>query len=399
MADTFTEVSEQGLGSRLMGAIKGVVIGLALFVLAFPVLFWNEGRAVKRHRDLQEGAGSVVSVSSESVDPALEGQLVHVTGLADTDEVLADASFGVAVNAIHLNRVSEMYQWVEDEETRKEKQLGGSEKTITTYTYTKEWSEDFHDSASFREPAGHANPAQMPYPSTTHTAADVRLGAFELSPTLVAQVTGASPVAPPSPPAGASWRLDGEQVYVPANGSAAHGSPAGGEPQVGDVRIRFEAVEPAEVSVVALQYGRGFTAWTGAEGSTIEDLSMGVRTSEQMFAALESENRMLTWILRGVGFAMMAIGLGMIFAPIAVAADVVPFLGDLLRFGAGVFAVIVSAGLSLVTIAIGWVAYRPLVGIPLLVLAIGVLGALLWAGRSRRENVYAPQDGAFSASA
>lgn len=380
MPDSFTEVSEEGLGSRLLGAIKGVVIGLALFVLAFPILFWNEGRAVKRHRDLQDGAGAVVSVDAASVDPAHEGSLVHVIGFADTDELVEDASFGVGANAIHLSRIAEMYQWVEHEETRKERQVGGSEKTITTTNYVKEWSEDHHEHSYFSHPEGHENPASFPYPSTTETASEVRLGAFELNANLVDQIHGAEPVQPPAPPEGATWHLEGESLYLPVSGSVA-----GGEPNVGDMRIRFEAVMPAEVSVVARQRGNGFTAWMGSEGSTVEDLAMGTQSAEQMFAALERQNQIFTWILRGVGFAMMAIGLSMLFAPFAVAADVLPFLGDLLRLGTGIFAAVVAAALSLTTIAVGWVAYRPLVGVPLLLLAIAALVFLLRAGRARRE--------------
>jgi hypothetical protein len=288
----------------------------------------------------------------------------------------------VAVNAIHLIRTTEMYQWVEAEETRKERQLGGSEKTVTTYTYPKKWSEDHWDSSGFRQPEGHANPAGIPYPSDVWTADEVRLGAFRLADELVWQIDGGEAVAPPAAPPGANWRVDGETIHLKASGEAP---PGPGEPRVGDVRIRFEAVPASDVSVVALQHGEGFAPWTGPEGSTVHDLAMGVRTADQMFAALESENRTLTWILRGVGFLMMAFGLSMFFAPLAVAADVVPFVGDLLRLGTGLFAGVVAAALSLTTIALGWLAYRPLVGVPLLILAVALLALLFRAGRARRE--------------
>ena len=51
--DEFTEVSHQSLGSRLMESIKGVAIGVVLFLLAFPVLWWNEGRAVSEAKSLE----------------------------------------------------------------------------------------------------------------------------------------------------------------------------------------------------------------------------------------------------------------------------------------------------------------------------------------------------------
>ena len=40
-----TEVSVESWGSRLGGAFKGILVGIILFILAFPLLFWNEGRA------------------------------------------------------------------------------------------------------------------------------------------------------------------------------------------------------------------------------------------------------------------------------------------------------------------------------------------------------------------
>jgi hypothetical protein len=383
VSDSISVVTERGLGSRLGRSIKGVLIGIVLFGLSFPVLFWNEGRAVKRHRDLQEGAGAVVTVQASEVDPANESKLVHMLGIAETDAVLEDSTFGVSANAIHLRRNSEMFQWVEDEDTRTEKQLGGSEKEITTYTYEKEWSEYAHDSSGFHEPSGHQNPPFL-YPSEAWTADDVSLGAFQLHPVMIDDVGGFERVTPPTPDEGTGWERAGDML----SWSAAPDSP---EPQVGDLRIHFEAAPPADVAVVGVQRGNGFVPWTGSEGSSVIKLSMGPQTAEQMFAALESENRKITWILRGIGFAMMAFGLMLLVGPVAVLGDIVPFVGDLLRFGAALFAGTVAFALSLITIAVGWVAYRPLVGVPLLVLAIAGLLALIWAGRSKRIREPVPE--------
>ena len=88
--DSFTEVTHESWFSRIGGAIKGFLVGLLLFVVAFPLLFWNEGRAVKRYKTLKEGGGAVVSVTSESVDPDNAGKLIHTTGKADTDATLTD---------------------------------------------------------------------------------------------------------------------------------------------------------------------------------------------------------------------------------------------------------------------------------------------------------------------
>ncbi len=52
-------------------------------------------------------------------------------------------------------------------------------------------------------------------------------------------------------------------------------------------------------------------------------------------------------------------------------ADVLPFLGDLVGMGTAVVALALALPLSLATIAIAWVVYRPLVGIGLIVVGVG----------------------------
>ena len=49
-----SETSSQGWLSRLGGAIKGIFVGLIMVIAAFPLLFWNEGRAVKPAKSLDE---------------------------------------------------------------------------------------------------------------------------------------------------------------------------------------------------------------------------------------------------------------------------------------------------------------------------------------------------------
>ena len=70
MADSFTETSSRSWLGRITDSIKSVLVGLGLFVASFPLLFWNEGRAVQTARSLEEGAGTVISVPAASVDPA-----------------------------------------------------------------------------------------------------------------------------------------------------------------------------------------------------------------------------------------------------------------------------------------------------------------------------------------
>ena len=138
--DNFSEVSTQSWFSRIGDSIKGILFGGVLAVVAVLVLFWNEGRAVNRAQALKEGGGAVVAVDAERVDPANDGKLVHLSGLATTTETLADGEFGIVTNALKLRRNAEMYQWKEITSQSKGKNLGGSETTRTTYSYDKMWS-------------------------------------------------------------------------------------------------------------------------------------------------------------------------------------------------------------------------------------------------------------------
>ncbi len=119
--DSFTEITHQSWGSRIGGSIKGILFGLILFVAAFPLLFWNEGRAVKRYKTLKEGGGMVVSVKSGNIDNANVGKLIHISGKAEAVDSLTDPVFGVSTKGLKLNRVVEMYQWTEASESKTKK--------------------------------------------------------------------------------------------------------------------------------------------------------------------------------------------------------------------------------------------------------------------------------------
>ncbi|MCF0234829.1 MAG: hypothetical protein HUK22_07625, partial [Thermoguttaceae bacterium] len=181
------ETTTETWGSRLGGAFKGVLFGILLLVCAVVLLFWNEGRSIKRAKALNEGAKAVVSVDSAAIDSANEGKLVHVSGDVATDEILTDPDFDVAVNAVALSRKVEMYQWQENVKEETRKLAGGKEEKTRTYTYEKVWSDSLIDSSSFKE-AGHDNPTQTPYDSMTVRAKNVKLGAFQLSEALISQL-------------------------------------------------------------------------------------------------------------------------------------------------------------------------------------------------------------------
>jgi hypothetical protein len=359
-----------------------VATGLLLVVIAFPLLFWNEGRAVRTAKGLQEGAGAVVTTKPDAVDSALDKKLIHVTGLATSDETPRDDLFGVSAPGIKLIREVQMYQWQEKKTTRS-RERGGKTIKETTYTYEKVWADEAIASSGFKHIKGHVNPTRMPHESRTFRASVVTLGARRLPPTLVDKIGGAEDLRVTMKMAlkmdstlAARARLVNGAYYLGRRPS---------RPQIGDVRVRYRVVPPAKVSVVALQTGETLAPYQTSTGSRIELLQMGAVDAQAMFKSAMESNATLTWILRGVGLVLLFFGLLLIFNPIAVVSDLIPFLGDLLRFGSAAFAAVATVVLGGLTIAISWVGHRPLVGIPLLLGSVGALVLLWLLGHGRKS--------------
>ena len=362
--DSFTETTSTGWFSRIGGAVKGIFIGMIMVVIAFPVLFWNEGRAVKTRKDLNQGAKDFVQISADKVDSANDGKLVHVSGAAETKEELADDALNIKSKALVLKRKVEMYQWKQNADTKTKKNLGGSEDKTTTYNYEKLWAEGRIDSSNFKKPAGHENPP-LPIESDSWTASPVTVGAFTLSKDLVGKLQEFTPLTVdeetelPKKIADRKVKLEGGQLYLAKK-------PA--EPKVGDVRISYATVQPSVVSLISKQKGDSFEAYTGKKGTTINMIQTGEHSAEAMFASAQESNKVMTWILRVVGFVLMLLGFNLIFKPLSVVADVLPIAGTVVGVGTGIVAFLLAAPLSLITISIAWVFYRPLIGVPLLLL-------------------------------
>ncbi len=368
--DTFTTTTSQSWFSRIGGAVMGVLVGILLFLGSFLLLGWNEGRAIHRAKTLEIGAGQVVSVPADAPAPANQGKLVHLTGPAEADKPVKDPVFGIVAQALKLRRDVQMYQWKEDSKSETKQKLGGGEETTTSYTYSKDWASGLIDSSNFKEPSGHKNPGEMPVDSETFVAADIHVGQFELPPSLTDKIDNYVPRPATEAEARVAAKetdadieaITGGQLYVGADPD---------KPAIGDLRVTFKMAPSGPVSIIAKQIGNTFEEFTVANLGSIELLQTGTHSAEAMFKAEQEGNAILTWILRLVGFLMMLFGLMMIAGIFSVLASIIPFLGNIVNMGTSMIAFALALPLTLVTIALAWLAYRPLIGIPLFLAAVG----------------------------
>lgn len=383
--DTFTKVTTQSYGEKIKVSFKGIAVGAVMFVAAFPVLFNNESRAVREANALADGRGAAVTVPVDQVNPANEGKLVHVSGRTQTSETLRDDLFHGTVQGLHLRRKVEFMQWKETAQSDTQDKLGGSSETTTTYTYTREWVDKPIDSSTFAQPAGHENTVRAKIDDQTWSARNVTLGAFKLTQDQIDDAGVFVPHPLPEdvfvPPYMGGSRGDTHTLYI-GNGGM------GNDAAIGDLRVTYEAALPGDVTVIARQYGDSFQPYQTRSGGSVSLLSNGTQSIDQMFTEAEARNATLTWIMRLVGLFMLGNGLAMILRPLAVFASVVPLLGKVVGAGTSVVAWALGLALGLITIAIAWLAARPMLGYSMLALA--VVGAVIAFVKIRKAPAAAP---------
>jgi hypothetical protein len=435
----YTETRTVGYGSRVGNSFKAIGGGFLLFILGTALLWWNEGRAVKTEKMLDEAGNAYVEMENPNKkDASLEGELICGTAMATTEDSLTDAQFGIGAKAIAIKRIVEYYQWVEHAQEKKEDKLGGKEVTTTTYTYSKEWVSRPIESAQFKDPAyQNKNMVLNTIDDAEQYAENVSFGAYKLSESLIHSISSSEgldlaiaedllkqfdkntqaayerfygvqkkepaqqptqqPAIPDSVkallPDSVKAVLDSLQAvndsivksmenaenkkdleYVHQASNVLYFGRVPGSPEVGDVRVTFEKIVPAKVTVMAVVDGDTFKPFKAKNGKRFQTLVMGKKSGDEIIEAEKEANSIILWALRILGIVMVIGGLKGIFGFIETILKVVPFIAGIFGWGVGLVCTIVGIVWSLIVIALAWLFYRPILAISLLVLA----GLLIW---------------------
>jgi len=381
--DQITEVTSTSWFARLGQAIVGVLFGFIFVIVSVGVLFWNEGRAIRTAQGLAEGAGIVRSVPADSADRSNDGRLIHVTGMLSTGGPVSDPDFALRVNGVRLVRHVEVFQWKEETHSETRTKFGGGEERTTTYKYVRTWSDKPIDSDRFREPRGHTNPV-MVYQSRDLLAAGTRLGVFAVPDSLLRSFGEPRRVAATDVQANALQLRVNKPVAV--NDGVLYVGRDPSQPAIGDMRISFAEVPLQTASVVAAQAGSGFAPFPTHTGTTVELIATGAVPAKVMFQHAEEENVTMTWVLRLIGVIFMLIGFNFVLRPLAVAGSVIPLLGDVIGAGTFLVALVCTVAVAPIVIAFGWLWYRPLIGIAVLVVGAAATWGLMKLLRARSAD-------------
>jgi hypothetical protein len=348
MADQFSEVTRVGFGGRIINSLKGIVIGIILFLASFVVLYYNEGRV-----DYSTLAKKAVEVNATQVDTTAEGKFVAATGAITSPENLSDGLYIKPGDYIALTRKVETYAWVEHTKTEKKKEFGGSETDTTTYTYTQEWTDHPVASSKFIHPEGHTNIISSAI-TKTYRVGKAKVGAYSVN-IITVELPAFTPLALSSAnvaPAHGAIIANDTYLFVPENGKSNLNNPV-----IGDVRVSYFSVPTnSQVTVLGEQQSSSISPYMDEAGNSMYRMFLG--SKNDAIRILHSEYTMMTWLLRILGFVLMFAGLSMVLGPISVLLDIIPAFGSVSRFVIGLAAFVVSLVLSVVTILVSMVAHN-----------------------------------------
>lgn len=369
----FTETTQVGFFARMKNAIKGIGLGISLIGIAVYFLFWNEGNAVRTARALAEGAARVVSVDSAVLDPQNEARLVHINGPLVLAAPLADVALGVVAPAqtVRLERKVEQFAWIEDKQTTTETKLGGGQEKTTQYTYHMDWTDAPASGAEFRIPDGHMNPP-MPITSRVVRQPEGVIGAFTVNDE-ISDLGGATPVLLNAGQAQEVARaLSLEQPAKLVAGQIVFGADVT-VPQLGDIRVSYQASTIDAASVVGVQRGDTLVPFTAQNGRKIYLVEEGLRTAEEMFQTAVASNTFKTWMFRIGLMVLLFLGFKALFGVVDVIASILPFLGWITSSVTSLISLALTLVVGGATMAIAWFYFRPVLS--LVIIGIALAGA------------------------
>jgi len=336
--------------SSLFGSI---LIGIIFIIVGMILLWWNEGNNVKNIKTVSEISENVIEVNSSIINPENDGRLILTNGdLVVEDESVYDDVFAVGLKTTNLKRIVEVYQWEEEETT--------DSNNNTTYKYNKEWNEGLINSNSFNNPE-YKNPINVQYESADFTALNVKVGEYNLSNEQIENLPTDIELDLFDVVAIEGYKVVGNYI-TNANDYS--------NPQIGDIRISWQYNDWNEATVLAVQNGNTFTNYTSTVGKTINEVTEGILSSDEMINKMQDNNDMLKWGLRGTGALLIILGYAALISPLTRLASFIPFLGGFVGGTISFIAFLTGVANSLMIIAIAWIRFRPVLGISLLLICL-----------------------------
>ena len=411
-------------------------LGIIIFICSFPLLWFNERKAVRTYAVINEAEKNCIEIQSSEVNAKNEGKLVFISDNTSVSKPLEDKEIGISIDqALKIVRKVEMFQWVEIKRSSSERDtFGGGETTYTTYSYNREWKDHVVESGSFAE-SGHHNPSSFDWILRNDTfinSGNASIGAFILNDEQIKNMSKLKifvfdPLKIQHIKENLQSKLNSKNLKI-TDSYIYITSYLGGREEIGDIRISLSYKDPSSLSLVCSQIDNTFKSYDFLEKgfgnkeldqqpliSTLKDERESEccnccaccfcymfcdkafqtnsqidwqyeesLTKSQIFKRRKNENQTITSLLRLLGFICMVGGICFFFSPIYEILQILPFLSAIGKFIIFVFALIFSIPMSLIIIIFAWIFYRPVLAIVLAVM-MGTVGGLIWMIVKKQE--------------
>lgn len=397
----YQEIRRTSYGQNLRNKFSGVIIGVLLFLASFVVLWISQSQT-----NYARIAKQSTEISADSVATDMTGEFVSVTGSMTSDEKIGDPIFMKPGDYILVDRTVEAYSWEENTHTDKRNLPGGGTETVTTYTYSQEWTTMPENSDLFKERKSPPNMKDLPYDNTSFTVDSAQVGVYDINMNTVTLPNGNMDLTPSREKFNlrSNQRIDGSYIYQ-GNGSLS-------SPQINDVRISFSVLEQGETVTVfgelkdsaIVEYEvpgkrskgdvKALVESIGDEDAKDKPLTFYrvlIGDRETAIDTLKTEFRTLILILMLVGFILNWVGLMAMFGFIPALVKFIPFLGNMSQFIIKIVMFPIALILSLITIGISYIAHNPLVLVIVVVALIVMIALMISKARKRAAQEAPPQ--------
>lgn len=215
-----------------MKNIKKIVL-IVIFILLGCLNTYKLYNKIKYNKDLKS---QYVSINSNDYNTLNNDKLIYTTGKIKFDGLLEDKIFNVGVETIKLQRIVEMYQYVEKYDEN-------------GYTYESQWSNDYIDSNNF-ENKEFENINNMIFDNETYYN-DAYIGIYKLTTDQIDSLGASSRYLDLDEDIASKYNLNIQNGYLTTCDDIYL-------PEIGDIRISFKYNISSFVSILARQNNMEF---------------------------------------------------------------------------------------------------------------------------------------------
>jgi len=422
------DVEVTGFCENFIGAVGSAFLGCFLVPVGIIIIFMNEKNAVCQQKAFFDAQNKHVETAC-TYESKNNGKFVHYTCDVDTSLTVTDTTWKVSSSgpAWTLKPKKQFYGWSETSESRTEHKNGKDIK-YTCYKWSIGWltdPKDLQGSSSKAEcqSGQFANQVQRDitqpsYISAMSTFNSLTVGntdapavnlfkqntaqtagssAFQIPKSDFSKIDQAQSVGTviPTTAVVSGWARNSDSVwYKKVSSTSTTQMP-------GDMKVSFSATGATVISgigdqaAVTGQTSQGYIK-AGKYGGNwicpmmdVFDLEAVALTPKKMFEKLNDELSVLTWVLRFVCFFLLWGAFYCCMSPLVEAPTIIPCIGEFISDIIACAVTLVACGCAclcwLFWTGFFFALYRPMIGIPMLLISLGIMGYFLYT-KYTKEN-------------